>query len=123
MNSGATIRLSLDRKEATEILNEVEISSIKLLYNRWLELDKRRAAIIDLITEQGKMTTELQAQLENASTLAELEDIYLPYRPKRKTRASVAIEKGLEPLATLIFQQKNVNIEEIAKNILIRKGT
>lgn len=119
LNSGATIPfISRYRKEATESLNEVEISSIKVLYNRWLELDKRRAAIIDLITEQGKMTTELQAQLENASTLAELEDIYLPYRPKRKTRASVAIEKGLEPLATLIFQQKNVNIEEIAKKYL-----
>lgn len=119
LNSGATIPfISRYRKEATESLNEVEISSIKVLYNRWLELDKRRAAIIDLITEQGKMTTELQAQLENASTLAELEDIYLPYRPKRKTRASVAIEKGLEPLATLIFQQKNVNIEEIARKYL-----
>ena len=106
LDSGATIPfIARYRKEATDSLDEVQIGAIRDLYAKWIELDKRRMAIIDSINEQGKMTPELEESLNNANTLSELEDLYLPYRPKRKTRATVAIEKGLEPLAATIFKQ------------------
>ena len=106
LDSGATIPfIARYRKEATDSLDEVQIGTIRDLYAKWIELDKRRMAIIDSINEQGKMTPELEESLNNANTLSELEDLYLPYRPKRKTRATVAIEKGLEPLAATIFKQ------------------
>jgi uncharacterized protein len=84
----------------------VQIAAIKDDYARYEELDKRREAIINSITEQGLMTPDLQEKLEKALIMVELEDLYLPYKPKRKTRASVAREKGLEPLATLILKQQ-----------------
>ena len=106
LDSGATIPfIARYRKEATDSLDEVQIAAIRDLYAKWIELDKRRMAIIDSINEQGKMTPELEESINNANTLSELEDLYLPYRPKRKTRATVAIEKGLEPLAATIFKQ------------------
>ena len=105
LDQGATIPfIARYRKEATDSLDEVQIGAIRDLYAKWIELDKRRMAIIDSINEQGKMTPELEENLNNANTLSELEDLYLPYRPKRKTRATVAIEKGLEPLAALILR-------------------
>ncbi len=116
LDQGATIPfIARYRKEATDSLDEVQIGAIRDLYAKWIELDKRRMAIIDSINEQGKMTPELEENLNNANTLSELEDLYLPYRPKRKTRATVAIEKGLEPLAALIFKQPgHVQPTEIA---------
>ena len=116
LDQGATIPfIARYRKEATDSLDEVQIGAIRDLYAKWIELDKRRMAIIDSINEQGKMTPELEESLNNANTLSELEDLYLPYRPKRKTRATVAIEKGLEPLAALIFKQPgHVQPTEIA---------
>ncbi|HNY62578.1 MAG TPA: Tex family protein [Bacteroidales bacterium] len=119
LNSGATVPfISRYRKEATGSLDEVMITQIRDLYQKWVELDKRRAAIIDSITEQGKMTPQLQAQLEASTTLSQLEDIYLPYRPKRKTRATVAIDKGLEPLAKLIFKQQFIDLKKTAQSYI-----
>lgn len=110
--TGATIPfISRYRKEATGSLDEVQITEIRDLHTRFQELEKRRAAIIR--SEQGKLTDELNEKLNSALTLSELEDIYLPFRPKKKTRASVAKEKGLQPLADIILLQnvKDVTIE------------
>ena len=117
LEGGATIPfISRYRKEATGSLDEVQIGQIRDLHLRYVELDKRRAAIIDSVAEQGKFTPELEAQFNAALTLSELEDLYLPYRPKRKTRASVAVEKGLEPLAELISAQRQVDLEKEASH-------
>ncbi len=116
LDGGATIPfISRYRKEATGSLDEVQIGQIRDLRNRWLELDKRRAAIVDSIREQGKLTPELEKQIEEAATLGVLEDLYLPYRPKRKTRASVAVERGLEPLAKILASQRQLDLEKEAK--------
>ena len=124
LETGATIPfISRYRKEATGSLDEVQIGNIKDLYNKWLELDKRRAAILDSISEQGKLTPELREKIEQADTMGVLEDLYLPYRPKRKTRASVAVEKGLQPLAKLLLTQRPVDLErEASKYISEEKG-
>ncbi len=109
------------RKEATGSLDEVQILAIKDLWNKLKEADKRREAIVKSIEEQGKMTPELLAKLQQAYYLQELEDLYLPYKQKRKTKASIAIEKGLEPLATLIFEQKDPHIFKKAAGFLNEK--
>lgn len=106
------------RKEATGSLDEVQILDIKELWTKLKDADKRREGIIKSIEEQGKMTPELLQKLQNAYHLQELEDLYLPYKQKRKTRASIAIEKGLEPLAKVIFEQKENNISVRAKAFL-----
>lgn len=106
------------RKEATGSLDEVQILDIKELWTKLKDADKRREGIIKSIEEQGKMTPELLQKLQNAYYLQELEDLYLPYKQKRKTRASIAIEKGLEPLAKVIFEQKESNIATRAKAFL-----
>jgi len=119
LEEGATVPfIARYRKEMTGSMDEVQIASIKDLYNKFLEADKRRDAIIKSIEEQGKMTPELHSKLQNALYLNELEDLYLPYKQKRKTRASIAIEKGLEPLAKIIFAQRDRNIEAIAEKYL-----
>lgn len=106
------------RKEATGSLDEVQILAIKDLWTKLKEADKRREGIIKSIEEQGKMTPALLDKLQNAYHLQELEDLYLPYKQKRKTRASMAIEKGLEPLAKVIFDQKDTNILKKAEAFL-----
>lgn len=107
LDDGATVPfISRYRKEMTGSLDEVTILAIKDEISRLKELDKRREAIIRSVEEQGKMTPELLEKLNDAGTLSELEDIYLPYRPKRRTRATVARENGLEPLADLLFKQQ-----------------
>ena len=93
------------RKEVTGSLDEVVITAIRDRISQLAELDKRREAILESMTERDLLTDELQAQIEAAETMAELEDIYLPYRPKRRTRAAIAREKGLEPLAMLLMLQ------------------
>ena len=119
LSEGATIPfIARYRKEATNSLDEVQLTHIRDLYNKWVELDKRRAVIIDSITEQGKMTPQLQKQLNEAVTMTELEDLYLPYRPKRKTRATIAIEKGLEPLAKQLYRQERFDVEAVAAKFL-----
>lgn len=115
LDSGATIPfIARYRKEATGTLDEVQITQIRDMKERLVEIDKRRASIIDSIEEQGKMNAELKKKLENANSLTELEDLYLPFKPKRKTKASIAIEKGLEPLAIVIYDQSPVDLKKIA---------
>ncbi len=112
LEGGATIPfIARYRKEITGSLDEVKIAEIKNQYDASIELEKRRASIIKTIEQQGQLTPQLQAQLNSVSNLQSLEDIYLPYKQKRKTRAAAAIEKGLEPLAKIIFAQNGGNIE------------
>jgi uncharacterized protein len=113
---GATIPfVSRYRKEATGSLDEVQLAAIKTLWNNYQELDKRKAAILRSIGEQDKLTPELHSAIESCWQMNRLEDLYLPYRPKRKTRASVAREKGLEPLALAIMNLGTDDCQEAAK--------
>lgn len=93
------------RKEVTGGMDEVEVADVRDLAARLRDLDKRREAILKSIEGQGKLAPELEHKINNAGTMATLEDLYLPYRPKRKTRASMAKEKGLEPLAKALWGQ------------------
>lgn len=115
LEQGATVPfIARYRKEATGNLNEVQIATIRDMLLKLKELDKRREAILQSIEEQGKLTPELKALIDNAESMTELEDLYLPYRPKRKTRASMAIEKGLQPLADALQKQYQCNVEQLA---------
>lgn len=115
LEEGATVPfISRYRKELTGSLDEVQIAAIRDLAQQLKELDKRREAILKSLTELGKLTPELETQLNAAQTLTILEDIYLPYKPKRKTRASIAREKGLEPLALRLLAQSRIDVEEEA---------
>jgi uncharacterized protein len=115
LDEGATVPfISRYRKEVTGSLNEVQVAAIRDRVQQLRELDKRKEAILKSIEEQGKLTPELKKQVLAAETMTALEDIYLPYKPKRKTKASVAREKGLEPLALSIFEQDQKNPEEEA---------
>lgn len=119
LSEGATIPfISRYRKELTGSMDEVMIANVRDRLEQLKELDKRREAIITSIEKQDKLTPEIMQLIVVASTLSELEDIYLPFKPKRKTRASAAREKGLEPLAQKIFGQENSNIEEFAKTFV-----
>ncbi|MGK7388959.1 MAG: Tex family protein [Candidatus Cyclobacteriaceae bacterium M2_1C_046] len=110
LNEGSTVPfISRYRKEKTGGLDEVQITSIRDRAEHYIELESRRNTILKSIDKQEKLTPELEKAINEAETLAELEDIYLPYKPKRKTRASVAKEKGLEPLAKEIYEQKNID--------------
>ncbi len=107
LEEGATVPfISRYRKEATGTMTDVEVAETNFHYQRFQELDKRKEAVVKSIEEQDKMTPELRAMIEECVESQRLEDIYLPYRPKRRTRASVAKEKGLEPLA-----QKMLSLE------------
>ena len=109
---GATIPfISRYRKEATGSLDEMQIEEIFKAMQEYEELEKRRKYILETIEKQDKLTDELKAKIETAETLTELEDLFLPYKPKRKTRAVKAIERGLEPLADIIWQRKNIDVE------------
>ncbi len=119
MDGGATIPfISRYRKEMTGSLDEVKLMHIRTEYDRLMDLDARREAIIKSIGEQEKMTPELLDKIQAAETMSELEDIYLPYRPKRRTRATIAREKGLEPLAEIIFKQQETNPSQKAGEFL-----
>jgi uncharacterized protein len=124
LDEGATVPfISRYRKEATGSLDEVEVAAIRDRVLQLRDLDKRREAILKSMTELGKLTPELEKQINEAETISLLEDIYLPYKPKRKTRASVAKEKGLEPLALQIFDQSNFDLStEADKFIDTEKG-
>jgi uncharacterized protein len=112
---GATIPfISRYRKEATGGMDEVTLESIKELNDKFIELQRRKEYIIKSITEQEKMTDELQQRIEATWEENVLEDIYLPYKPKRKTRAEVARQRGLEPLADLIWKQHTDNLPAYA---------
>jgi Transcriptional accessory protein len=106
LNEGATIPfISRYRKEVTGGFDEVEIGNIKENLDRFTEMSKRKTTIITSIEEQGKLTDELRKRIENSWDATEIEDLYLPYKPKRVTKAEIARKKGLEPLATIIFAQ------------------
>ena len=116
LNENATIPfIARYRKEKTGSLDEVQIAAIADEYHRILEIEDRKATILKTIEEQGKLTTELKARIEGTWELTELEDIYLPYKPHRKTRADIAREQGYEPLATAIFEQRTP-LEKIIQN-------
>ncbi|HLE42072.1 MAG TPA: Tex-like N-terminal domain-containing protein, partial [Nitrospirota bacterium] len=107
LDEGATVPfISRYRKEATGSLDEVAVLAIRDRLAQLRELDKRREAVLKSLEETGKLTDELKAKVLAAGTMTVLEDIYLPYRPKRRTRATIAKEKGLEPLAQRLFSQE-----------------
>jgi uncharacterized protein len=106
------------RKEATGALDEVQIEEIRLLNIKMLELVKRKLAILNVIQEQGKLNVELTNQINNCWDPNLLEDIYLPYKPKRKTKASLAREKGLEPLALWLMKETNFDVINEAKRFV-----
>ncbi len=119
IENGATIPfISRYRKELTGSMDEVNVAAVKNMFEKLVEIDKRRETIINSIEEQGKMTDELKHKILSTYVLSELEDIYLPYKPKRKTRASIARENGLEPLAAIIMKQTEKDIESIAQEFL-----
>lgn len=111
LQGGATIPfISRYRKEATGGLDEVQIGDIQTRYEKLCELSKRKETVLSTIEEQGKLTPELKARITACWNATELEDIYLPFKPKRKTRAEAARAKGLEPLALLLMMQKENNL-------------
>jgi uncharacterized protein len=110
LNEGATVPfIARYRKEATGSLDEVAITAVRDRLNQLMELDKRREAILKSLEERGQLTDELKEKILSAETMVVLEDIYLPYRPKRRTRATIAKEKGLEPLAQRLFAQDDMD--------------
>ena len=116
LNENATIPfIARYRKEKTGSLDEVQIAAIAEEYHRCLELDDRKATILKTIEEQGKLTDDLRTRIEQCWDATELEDIYLPYKPHRKTRADVAREQGYEPLAEAIFAQKREGDEAMRR--------
>ena len=111
LNGGATIPfISRYRKEATGGLDEVQIGEIKERYDKLTETAKRKETILKTIDEQGKLTADLKKRIDACWDATELEDIYLPYKPKRKTRAEAARQKGLEPLAIILMSQRENNL-------------
>ncbi len=112
LDEGATVPfIARYRKEATDSLDEVAIQTIRDRLEQLRELDKRREAICKSLEERELLTKELQQKIAAAATMTELEDIYLPFRPKRRTRAAIATEKGLEPLADRLFKQDGKAID------------
>ncbi len=119
LTSGATIPfISRYRKEATGSLDETQVAAIDAEMKRLDALIKRKETILKSIAEQEKLTSELEAKINNCWDTTALEDIYLPYRPKRKTRASIARERGLEPLATLMLEQRERDLDLRAEQFL-----
>ena len=116
LDDGATVPfVARYRKEATGSMDEVAIGAVKEMHDRLTALQQRKETIIATIDEQGKLTPELQARIGSCFNAVELEDIYLPYKPKRRTRATMARERGLEPLADIIWQQQQGGIEGKAR--------
>ncbi|MCU4165985.1 Tex family protein [Carboxylicivirga caseinilyticus] len=112
LDEGATIPfISRYRKEMTGSMDEVQVGSVKERYEKLQEIEKRKETILKSMEEQGVLTEELKAKIKATYNLTELEDIYLPYKPKRKTRAVMAREKGLEPLAKIIMKQHERDVE------------
>ena len=119
LNGGATIPfISRYRKEATGGLDEVQIGEIKERYDKLTETAKRKETILKTIDEQGKLTADLKKRIDACWDATELEDIYLPYKPKRKTRAEVARQKGLEPLAIILMSQRENNLSARVRNFV-----
>lgn len=116
---GATVPfISRYRKERTGGLDEVQVSAVKVQFERLSELEKRKETILASIDEQGKLTPELRMKIEQCYEGAPLEDLYLPYRLKRRTRATVAREKGLEPLAAMLMRQDGARPDRLAERFV-----
>ena len=119
LNGGASIPfISRYRKEATGGLDEVQIGEIKERSDKLCEIAKRKETILKTIEEQGKLTADLKKRIDACWDATELEDIYLPYKPKRKTRAEVARQKGLEPLATILMMQRENNLSSRVRSFI-----
>ncbi|MDP3913327.1 MAG: Tex family protein [Bacteroidota bacterium] len=119
LNEGGTVPfISRYRKERTGSLDEVQIEAVKDAKEKMEELLKRKESILKTIKDQDLLTAELQKRIEDCFDQTELEDIYLPYKPKRRTRASIAREKGLEPLAKIIMNQNEANLERKAHSFV-----
>lgn len=124
LNDGATIPfISRYRKELTGELDEVQIASVKEMYDKLIEIEKRKDTIIKTIKEQDKLSDELKLRIDECWNLTELEDIYLPFKPKRRTKAEIARENGLEPLAKMIMKQNSSNLRQLAKPYIKDKIT
>lgn len=106
------------RKEMTNTMNEEVVAAIQKRLIQLEELEKRKEAVLKSIAEQEKLTTELESSIRNAKTIQDVEDLYLPYKPKRKTRAEMARQKGLEPLAKIIMSQKSDDVESLAQKYI-----
>ena len=124
LNEGCTIPfISRYRKERTGGLDEVQISSVHDEYEKLKEIEKRKETIVSTIDSQGALTEELQSRIEDCWDMIELEDIYMPYTPKRRTRAQMAREKGLEPLADFILMQRSNDVSSYAQKFVdVEKG-
>ncbi len=119
LDEGATVPfISRYRKERTGSMDEVNVAAVKDRYEKLLEIIKRKESIIKSMDEQGVLTQELKEKIDSTFNLTELEDIYLPYKPKRKTRAVKAKEKGLEPLAKIIMKQYERDVEVRASQFI-----
>jgi len=119
INEGATVPfISRYRKERTGSMDEVQVAGVRDAYDELKELVKRQEYVLKTIDEQGKLTDELKKKIEDTRDMKTLEDIYLPFKPKRKTRATVARDKGLEPLARLIMKQQELLLEKRAEAFL-----
>lgn len=121
LNEGATIPfISRYRKEMTDGMDEVQVAAVKEQYDKLCEISKRKETILSTIEEQGKLTDELRIRINNCWNNNELEDIYLPYKPKRRTRAEIAREKGLEPLARMIMKQNSGDVQRMSSAFLTK---
>ena len=119
LQDGATVPfISRYRKEVTGALDEVQVAQVKYCLVKFEELDKRKETVIASISDQGKLTQPLKEQIENCIQMQELEDLYLPYRPKRRTRASIAKERGLEPLATKMMSFNLPNFDNYVSSFI-----
>jgi uncharacterized protein len=119
LDEGATVPfISRYRKEVTGSLDEVQVATIRDRIQQLRDLEKRKEAILKSIQEQGKLTPELEKKILAAETMSLLEDLYLPYKPKRRTKATIAREKGLEPLANKIFEQASFDLEAEASQYI-----
>ncbi|MBI2376697.1 MAG: RNA-binding transcriptional accessory protein [Deltaproteobacteria bacterium] len=123
LDEGATIPfVARYRKEATHGLDEVQIRSIAERSEYLKDMEARRASVIDAISKDGKLTSELEARLRRAKTKSEIEDLYLPFKKKRRTRASIARELGLEPLAELILRQSSSTSRDLEARRYVKEG-
>ena len=119
LSEGCTVPfIARYRKEMTNTMNEEVVAAIQKRIEQLEELEKRKEAVLKSIAEQEKLTPELEANIKNAKTIQDVEDLYLPYKPKRKTRAEIARQKGLEPLAKIIMSQNNDDIEALAEKYI-----
>jgi uncharacterized protein len=119
LKEGATIPfIARYRKEATGSLDEIQISGIRRMWLQFEELEKRKQSVLASIEEQGKLTEQLRTSIVNCRWSTELEDLYLPYKQKRKTKASIARDNGLEPLANFLMEQRNGPLNDIARTFV-----